>query len=253
MAISLQKHGENWEHLAQLDPLWAILSDKNFRYGKWDDAEFFKTGEITVAAMMTECTALGHPRMLEAALDFGCGVGRLTFALGQYFQKVTGLDISPTMLKKAHSFKAVRPGGERCEFVLGGQNHLGQFATNSFDLVYTTIVLQHVPRLADIESYIREFVRVVRPGGMICFQLPYSIPWRNRVQLRRRVFDLCTAAGMPAAFLYQILAIHPIQIRSLPASRVEQILSGEKAKLLKKMDNTGADDRVRSLIYFATK
>ncbi len=35
------------------------------------------------------------------ALDFGCGVGRLTQALADYFNEVAGVDVSPTMVNKA--------------------------------------------------------------------------------------------------------------------------------------------------------
>jgi SAM-dependent methyltransferase len=45
------------------------------------------------------------------------------------------------------------------------------FPDNSFDLVYSNIVLQHMePRYS--ESYIGEFIRVLKPGGMTYFQLP---------------------------------------------------------------------------------
>ena len=38
----------------------------------------------------------------QSALDFGCGVGRLSHALADLFLNVTGIDVSPTMVAKAN-------------------------------------------------------------------------------------------------------------------------------------------------------
>lgn len=49
-----------------------------------------------------ECAAtLGHPRERGVALDFGCGVGRLTRALAAFFDRATGVDISSSMIEEA--------------------------------------------------------------------------------------------------------------------------------------------------------
>ena len=45
------------------------------------------------------------------------------------------------------------------------------FADASFDFVYSTIVLQHVPPALAI-GYVDEFARVLRPGGLAVFTLP---------------------------------------------------------------------------------
>ena len=41
----------------------------------------------------------------------------------------------------------------------------------SIDFVYSSIVLQHIPRPYSL-AYLREFCRVIRPGGLIVFQIP---------------------------------------------------------------------------------
>ena len=58
-----------------------------------------------------------------------------------------------------------------CRFVLNTAQDLALFDDGSFDLVYCRLVLQHVPAQC-ARNYIREFVRVSRPGGAILFQLP---------------------------------------------------------------------------------
>ena len=49
------------------------------------------------------------------ALDFGCGVGRLSQALTKYFEQVAGVDISHTMIAKA---KEVDHGPARIRYVV---------------------------------------------------------------------------------------------------------------------------------------
>lgn len=47
------------------------------------------------------------------ALDFGCGVGRLTQALAAHFDEVTGVDISPSMIKLAKKYSRHGDGCNR--------------------------------------------------------------------------------------------------------------------------------------------
>ena len=92
----VQKH---WDALERTDPLWAILTEPSKRYGGWDLAEFFASGERAVAEVMREVDALGRLPLSRRrrALDFGCGVGRLTQALCHYFGSCDGVDIAPSM------------------------------------------------------------------------------------------------------------------------------------------------------------
>jgi ubiquinone/menaquinone biosynthesis C-methylase UbiE len=51
------------------------------------------------------------------------------------------------------------------------------FEEGQFDLVYSSLVLQHLPP-ASARAYLREFARVVRPGGAIVVQVA-DTPTRN--------------------------------------------------------------------------
>ena len=78
---SLKNTKNEWETLAKLDSLWAILSEKNKRFGKWDVNEFFDTGEKEIAAVIIYLKEKGvFLKRINRVLDFGCGVGRLTRA-----------------------------------------------------------------------------------------------------------------------------------------------------------------------------
>ena len=55
MALSsdvLSRHKQEWEELAKVDPLWAILTAPDRRGGGWELAEFFATGEAEISEML---------------------------------------------------------------------------------------------------------------------------------------------------------------------------------------------------------
>ena len=45
----------------------------------------------------------GSPAARRSALDFGCGIGRLSQALAEHFDQVYGVDISPKMIELARA------------------------------------------------------------------------------------------------------------------------------------------------------
>src|SRR5687768_9687456 len=104
--MSLQRHKQEWEEMATVDPLWAIASDPSRRYGRWELDEFLATGEEEISAGLQTAQDLGFPKSWERALDFGCGVGRLTRAMSNRFGGCIGVDISSEMVNRASELNA---------------------------------------------------------------------------------------------------------------------------------------------------
>ena len=166
--MDLQELQKNWNELGKTDPLWAILTDPSCRGGKWDVERFFATGREEIAEVMQQADALHLPEHRGTALDFGCGVGRLTQALCGWFDRCYGVDIAPSMIDLARQYNRA---GLKCEYFVNPHPDLRLFPDDQFDLVHSNIVLQHMrPEYSAL--YIREFVRVVRPGGLVIFQIP---------------------------------------------------------------------------------
>jgi len=147
--------------------MWAILTSPGRDGNRWDPEEFFRSGSDEVAAVMAYVASLGVELPRRRALDFGCGVGRLTRALARHFDEAWGVDISPSMIRQAREWSR----GEPCRFVLNETNDLRPLPGGHFDLVYSNIVLQHVPP-RHARRYMAELVRVLSPGGLLIFQLP---------------------------------------------------------------------------------
>lgn len=157
-----------WEALGGTDPLWAVLSHADKKGGRWVAEEFFATGVREIETLMKSLGSLGRVPGNRAALDFGCGVGRLTQPLTAYFDEVVGVDLSHEMVRVAQLHNRVP---DRCRFVVNAAPDLAVFPTGSFDLVLSYLTLQHMPpRYSTI--YLREFVRLARTGGVIVVQLP---------------------------------------------------------------------------------
>ena len=164
----LERLEENWNALGEKDPMWAVLYDPDKKGNNWDPDEFYATGSKEISALITYLTDLGLEPSGARALDFGCGLGRLTQPLADHYELAMGVDIAASMIDGA---RARNTRGDRCEFVLNVAADLSRFDDASFDLVHSRIVLQHIP--VDLAlGYMREFVRIARPGAIITFDFP---------------------------------------------------------------------------------
>ncbi|MBI6546604.1 MAG: class I SAM-dependent methyltransferase [Cyanobacteria bacterium NC_groundwater_1444_Ag_S-0.65um_54_12] len=111
-------------------------------------------------------------------LDAGAGTGRFTIPLYDAGFDVTGLDISAEMLDVARQAAGVRP----IPFIAGSVFEL-PYEAASFDTIVSITVVPHFPQWTDI---LREYARVLRPGGRMIFNM-CSLPnviWANRNGLR---------------------------------------------------------------------
>lgn len=168
----LKELQRNWEELAQADPLWAICTDPGKRDRQWTQEELFATGRNEVEVILGYAARTGVCiDRTSPALDFGCGVGRLTRALAGYFPECCGVDISPTMIRLAQELNRELP---QCRFLLNEDTQLKSLPDSYFGFIYTSIVLQHIAQPYS-HKYIAELVRVLKPGGMLVFQVPEGL------------------------------------------------------------------------------
>ena len=235
-----------WEELAELDPLWAVLSDPERKGGRWDLDAFLATGEEEVTRTLARVAELGLPERRARALDFGCGVGRITRALASRFGDVVGLDASRTMVEHARRINEDVPN---VSFVAGS---LAELEPASFDLAWSVLVLQHLAP-DELEPAIERLIALVRPGGAAVFQLPHATRPLHRLQLSRRGYRLLRAFGVGADAIHRRTPLTPMRMTVLPRERVEAAVSRAGGRVVAAEPYEDDDVPTPSTLYVATR
>jgi SAM-dependent methyltransferase len=164
--MSLRQLKSTWENLGRVDPLWAVLSDPTRRHGRWDVDEFMATGRAQVD-WIKELASDNDLSLGARAMDFGCGVGRLTNALAEHVTTSVGVDIAESMVAQARDMNRYP---DRVSFVSYDGRTL-PFEDGSFDSAVSLIVLQHARPAVQLGCLL-ELQRVVRQGGVLVLQIP---------------------------------------------------------------------------------
>lgn len=213
--------GDQWERNAVEDPFWVILADPTRTERRWTEVEFFATGETEwprVAALVDSVGATPDPQ--GNFVDFGCGAGRMTRQLARVFRTGVGVDVSDEMVATA------RRWNPDLEFAVNRSTDLRSIPDASVAFVYSHMVLQHItPSLQ--ETFVREFLRILTPGGIAAFQVasedlgPPRPAWRRvAARLPRPIkAGLKRLAGRPVPATAIEMEMH-----ALPDQRVEAIV-----------------------------
>jgi SAM-dependent methyltransferase len=153
---------KDWNDRAREDANYYVAFG---RHGQ-DEDEFFATGAEVVASVEWELRHMGpaaNPRA-RRALEIGCGPGRLMRPLSRTFGEIHGVDVSDEMIRLAR---------ERLRGIPHAHVHwtdgasLAPFADESFDMVYSYAVFQHIPSREVVFEYLREIHRVLKVGGLL--------------------------------------------------------------------------------------
>lgn len=202
----------DWDERARKDSFRYIYSDVPI-----DSPEaFFQSGETDYGRFVEPVLAqLEFNPASRTVLELGCGVGRMTRSFARRFRGVYAIDISSEMLRQGRD---LHPEESRILWLLGDGQGLSMFADQCVDVAFSFIVLQHMPSSEISLGYVRELLRVLRPGGVFCFQFNNrhapTMNWRGRIIWR--LFDRLREPVMglnlqkPAARLTTTLGLDPL-------------------------------------------
>lgn len=193
------------------------MSADDRKGNRWDDEAFWATGVADVAGALAECAP--HGLTFGRALDFGCGVGRLSRALSPHFEQVDGVDVSAGMVELARQSAFPNTG-----FHENAWPHLKLFGDARFDFALSVMTLQHMPP-ALMKQYVRELGRVLKPGALAWLQVPHAplsrfSSVRLRTTVRRLVFKV---PGARRWWKWRKGEL-PLEMYGLRREQVEQLL-----------------------------
>lgn len=160
-----------WTALGRDKPHWSVLSSEQFLPEKIEEnrRNFYASGANDVKRIVAALERHGRsPVRLARAVEYGCGVGRVTPYLAKIFAAVTAIDISSSHLAMAQE-AAQEAGAWNARFRLARAPDFGM--TEPFDLWFSYIVLQHNPPPV-IAMVLRRALAMLAPGGVAIFQVP---------------------------------------------------------------------------------
>jgi SAM-dependent methyltransferase len=102
------------------------------------------------------------------AIDFGCGPGRMVNRMSKFFTRVDGIDVSSYALEWA------RQQFPENSFYEASGADCGNVPDNTYDFVYNTISIQHIPCRTIRQRIYEGLHRCMKDGASITLQLAYN-------------------------------------------------------------------------------
>jgi SAM-dependent methyltransferase len=157
----LERMRSDWNERAGEDAYYYVA----FGRREQDDEEFFSTASDIVGGLEWD---LKRVRGRDAALEIGCGPGRLMRPLSRNFGEIHGVDVSDEMIRLAQERLRNTPNAHPHH---SSGSDLAMFPDEKFDFVYSYAVFQHIPSREVVFSYLREARRVLKTGGILRCQM----------------------------------------------------------------------------------
>jgi SAM-dependent methyltransferase len=164
----------DWNRRAREDANYYVAFGRRDQ----DESEFLSSAADVVRDMEGELKRLSGEVSPSSrrALEIGCGPGRLMRPLSRHFGEIHGIDISDELVAQAREKLRDIPWAFAHH---ANGSDLAQFPSDHFDFVYSYAVFQHIPSAEIVYSYLRETVRVLKPGGVARLQIN-SLPTSER-------------------------------------------------------------------------
>lgn len=143
-------------------------------------------------------------------LDIGCGVGRLEYKLAKEVKLCVGIDIAPSMIALAKKYIKA----ENVDFITVNGHNLKDLRNRQFDLIFSIIVFQHLPRNI-FKSYVNDSYKHLKKRGRLFFQIPIYTdarppepprqhPWATRSYNLNELREILKTSGFKSINFYNV-------------------------------------------------
>jgi 2-polyprenyl-3-methyl-5-hydroxy-6-metoxy-1,4-benzoquinol methylase len=215
----IEKVENTWSRLGQEDAHWSVITSEKFRKNNIDEnlEEFFAMGEGDISRVEFALNRVGVSLSdIDLAIDFGCGVARLSIPLAKRCKQVLGADISNAHLQEAKT-NVQRAGLENLDLRLVGSISAIRDLPEA-NLVFSLIVLQHNSPPVMLEI-LKALCSRVKTGGFLYIQVPtYRVGYRYDAES-----DLANTSGeMAMHVLSQDILLQTIQDAGLTILEVAE-------------------------------
>jgi SAM-dependent methyltransferase len=228
---------QTWTSLGANNPHFSVLTNPLYHRDSLNpeaEEDFYKTGAIEVGVFLSVCERNRiEPNFSGAAIELGCGVGRIAEPLAAHFHKYLGADISAPHLALARE-RAQRVGLKNVEYVL--LSDLLE-SNSTYDLFFSSIVLQHNPPLV-IAYLLDHMLKRLKPGGLGFFQIP-SVLFDYNFILKK--------------YLRGVNENKHMEMHPLPQNKVFEIIANNDCQMLEAIFDGKAASQGFSYTYFCKK
>lgn len=160
-----------WKALSETEIYWSVKTEEIYLSKHLHSSidSFFISGAAEVDRCIQAIKSSGLRVPSDGVcLEYGCGVGRVTRYLAEEFNRVVGVDISQEHIREARRI-ANDCNLYNTDFRL--VDGFGPLTQVGYDIVFSTLVLQHNPPPL-MYCMISRLLSAVNKGGLAYFQVP---------------------------------------------------------------------------------
>jgi ubiquinone/menaquinone biosynthesis C-methylase UbiE len=129
----------------------------------------------------------------KIALDFGCGPGRCIVQFAHLFKQIDGIDISQANIDNAKIY--TKQHNLTPNLFKNNGTDISIIPDNTYDIIFSTIALQHISVYDIRYNLFKEFLRALKPNGYIAIQMGYGSRHPSSVSYFENFYDAETTNG----------------------------------------------------------